>query len=341
MASILGYKGAFGLQEEISYKGTVTGSIVYEKLTSHNMNTNNNFYRPDLIDNDFNRTEGTYGAYSVDGDLGGDCVPSDFFGMLLYGVFGSVTAFSATTTGGSGTITEMPHHTFGQAQTLPSFMGVYQIGDSGDKLDIHGIKFDSLTLNGSKDSPVTWSANYLAGYDEDRTSTITVSLPSQDRFMFYQMSITIDGSTDKNIESFSFSINNNLEVLRYLEVARRREASAIERTGKTDLSLSLDVNYETLTTYQEFWGNSSASYAAESATRYSITIACNGFRYQTSPELRYRLILTLPACEINSAPIPQSTGRVIQTLDLTPVKASGKSYAVQCELYNERGTTYA
>jgi len=341
MASVLGYKGAFGLQEELTFKGTITGSVVYEKLSSHNDNASNNFYRPDLIDNDFNRSNGTFGAYSIDGDLGSDCRPTDFLGMVLYGVMGSITSFTATTTGGSGTITALPRHVYSQAQTLPSFRGLYKIGDSGDKLNIRGMKFDSFSLNGA-DSAVTWTANFMGGYDELRTATMTVVFPSQDPFMFYQMSITVDGATDKSIESFSFSLNNNLEVLRHLEVARKREASAIERTGKTDLSLSLDINYETMATYREFWGNTTATYAAESATRYSITIACNGFRYQTTvPEIRYQLIITLPACEINSAPIPQSTGRVIETLDLTPVAGTGKPYAVAIELHNTRGTTYA
>ena len=341
MPSTLGHKGAFGLQKELSFKGTVTGSIIFEKLISHNPTPLNNYYRPDLIDNEFNRTEGTYGAFDFTGDINADTRASEFFGMVCYGVFGSVQSFTATQTGGAGTVTAIPRHVFRMGQTLPSFLGVYQIGDSGNKLDVRGIKFDSLQITASKDSPVSYSMNYIAGYDEKRTATITVTYPSQEPFMFYQMTITIDGSADKNIEGMTFNLNNNLEPLRYLEVARKRDVSAVERTGKSDLSLSLDINYETLTTYQEFWGSSTSTYASEQGKRYSITIACSGFVYQASPEIRYYFKITLPACEINSAPIPQAVGRVMQTLDLTPVKAVGKDYAVEMEVWNLRSTTYA
>lgn len=338
--SILGYKGAFGLQEELSFKGTTTGSIIWEKLISHNPTSANNYYRPDLIDNSFNRTEGVFGSYNFTGDIGANAQPSEFFGMVVYGVMGVVQSFTATQTAGSGTITAIPRHVFRQQQTVPTFMGVYKIGDSGDKLNIKGLTFDSLNITASKDSPVSYTANYIAGYDEKRTATITVTYPAQDPFMYYQMTITVDGATDKNIEAFNYSMNNNLETLMYLQVARKREASAIERTGKCDLSLSLDVNYSDLTEYQEFWGSSTSTYADESGKRYSITIACSGFRYQASPEIRYYFKIIIPACEINSAPIPQSVGRVMQTLDLTPVKASGKDYAVEMELWNLRSTSY-
>jgi len=338
--SVLGYKGAFGLQKEVSFKGATTGTVFWEKLTSHNPTTNNNIYRPDLIDNSFTRTQGVFGAYSLSGDLSGDARGSDFFGLLLYGVFGNED-FTAEQTGTSGTITEMPLHTFTPAQSLPSFTGIYKIGDSGAWLDLKGLKINDFSLSANKDGSVKWSANYLGAYDEKRTTALTVTYPSQEPFMFYQCSITINGVGSQAIESFNFSLKNNLEVLRYLEVARKREAGAIERTGKMDLSLSLDTNFEDLTKYEEFWGSVGALNPEEEGTTYDVQIAISGFRFQTTPELRYRLIIYLPKCEINSAPIPQSTGRVIQKLSLTPVKDETAGYAVKVDLYNNYNDSYA
>jgi len=337
--SVLGFKGAFGLQKELTFAGTVTGSIIYDSIISHNPAGANNYYRPDYIDNSFNQSDGVYGAYTFSGDLGGDCKASEFFGMVLQGVMGTST-FTATVVAVSGTITEISHSVFTEAQTLDSYMGVYKIGDSDDAQNIKGITFNTFNVTASKDSAMTWTANYIAAYDELRTATATVSLPAQDPFMFYQLTVTIDGATDLNIEGINFTINNNLEGLNYLEIDRKRAINAAERNGKVNLSLSIDTNYDTITTYREFWGSTTSSYAAEEGHRYSITIFASGFKYQASPELRYRYKIILPSCEINSAPIPQSVGRVMQTLDLTPVKSVGKDYAVQMELWNLRTVTY-
>ena len=337
--SVLGYKGAFGLQKEISFKGTVTGTIYWEKLNSHNPQTSNNYYRPDLIDNSFTRTNGVFGAYNLTGDFAGEARASDFFGLLLYGFFGQET-FTAETTGLSGTITEIAIHEFTPAQNLPSFTGVYKIGDSGNWLNLKGIKIDGLTINSDKEGAVKWSANYIGAYDEKRTTTATVSYPAQEPFMFYQCSITINGVGGQEIESFSLSMKNGLEAIRYLEVARKREASAIERNGKMDLSLSIDVNFQDLEKYEQFWGSVGAINPEEEGTNLSVTIAISGFRYQTTPEIRYRLIIELPNCEINSAPIPQSTGRVVQKIDLTPVKDETAGYPVKVTLYNLHNSAY-
>ncbi len=339
--SVLGYKGAFGLQKEVSFKGTTTGSVFWEKLTSHNPQTQNNIYRPDLIDNSFTRTQGVFGGYTLSGDLGGDGRASDFFGLILYGVFGDEYSFTPIQTGLTSTITEIAHHVFRPAQSLPSFTGIYKIGDSGNWLDLKGLKFNSFNLSSNKDGSLKWSANYVGAYDEKRTTALTVTYPAQEPFMFYQASITINGTGSQHIESFNLSINNNLEVLRYLETLRKREASAIERTGKMDLSLTLDCNFESLQKYEEFWGAVGAIEPQEEGTTYNVQITFSGFKYQASPEIRYRLIISLPKCEINSAPIPQSTGRVVQNLNLTPVKDDSLGYAIQVELYNLYDADYS
>lgn len=336
--SVLGYKGAFGIQKEVSFKGTVTGTIYWERLTSHNPQSSNNFYRPDLIDNSFTRTKGVYGVYNMSGDFAGDARPSDFFGALLYGFFGSEN-YTAKNVGLSGTVTELAIHEFTPAQNLPSFRGIYKIGDSGEWLNIRGIKINSLNISSNKDGSVKWSANYIGAYDEVGTSA-SVVYPVEEPFMFYQCSVTINGVGGQKVESFNLSMNNNLEAIRYLEVARKREASAIERNGKMENSLSLDVNFETLAKYKEFWGAVGATNPEEEADRLNVQISIVGFRYQVTPEIRYRLIIDLPSCEINSAPIPQSTGRVVQKLDLTPVKDEILGYSVKITLYNDHDSAY-
>ncbi len=341
--SVMGYKGILKMQKEQTFAGTVstTQPIYMDKFTEHNLTTNNNFYRPDYIDGAFTRSDSVMGAYSAEGSLSGDCSPSGFFGLVCMGIMGTDTVTITVTSTVSGTITALATHNFTLKQTVPTYRGTMRHGDTTyGKVQIRGITFNSLQISGNKDGALTWSANYMAAYDALLSSTVTVTgtLPTVDPFMFYHVTCTINGAGGHNVEAFTLNINNNMEAIRYLTVARMRQASAIERAGKVDLALSLDVNYTTITKYKDFWG--AAANPGETATTYSITLLANGFKYQATPELRYTFKIILPACEINSAPIPQSTGRVVQTLDLTPVFKSGKTYPIKMTLANHIATSY-
>lgn len=177
--------------------------------------------------------------------------PSSAFGVLLRGLFGSVS--SAVVSGGTLAI----EHVFSDASVLPSLS--FERSDSatmGEGLihqRIPGCKIESMgfTADFGADVEVSVDAQGLTFPEEPTTKPgpAGVLLPAMDPFIFTGVGIEIDGVSSDLFKSVSFDFNNTLEPQ---DALRKTRNSYKIHEGPLECTLSGTMVFEDQSVYDLF-----------------------------------------------------------------------------------------
>ena len=177
------------------------------------------------------------------------------------------------------------HHVMGSADSpgvnnFPSF--TLELNDDEDdvkgtatfKRIYNGCRVDNLTISGEVDNPVSVSVDYIAQRVQISTAGKTVvTEQTEDPYVFYQGGVYILGTplgtanatgTVSEVNSFEFSINNNLEPAWFINRGTTNPWENIRclkhliPKGR-DMESRLSFNFKDKTQYERFLGAAGAS----------------------------------------------------------------------------------
>ncbi|MDX1278563.1 phage tail tube protein [Oceanihabitans sediminis] len=153
----------------------------------------------------------------------------------------------------------------------------------------NGCRVNTLSISGTVDEPVSVTCDWMAmGVTVSTTDNAAVTEYTQDPYVFYQGAVysttgTIDSSTviDEDsviceVNSFDFSVNNNLEATWYIcgttstDQTLRGLKGLIPKGREYDASLNL--HFKDSKMYQRFLGSDTATTSQGTLTKYQVVI---------------------------------------------------------------------
>lgn len=226
--------------------------------------------------------------------------PHESTGMLLRGLFGSVTsALDAPST----TVYE---HTYGDAASVPSF--------SLERSDTRTLGTGNVfqRLNGAK----VESIGFTASYGEDVEMRVAMqaldfpttpaakpadysNIPTMDPFLFSGAAVTVDGVANNFFKSVDFEFTNTLERQETLRGART--AYRIYEGGLS-CSLSGTMAFEDQDMYDKL----------ANSDYFSMEVRFAGATIDVANALKYELVFTWPKLKVQTLGIPMTAGEVIE-----------------------------
>lgn len=136
--------------------------------------------------------------------------------------------------------TESPYtHTITRANTLP-WLTIERKLESAER--IIDCKLNQITISGESGNPVLLDVSFM-GTDSSIESAATPSYETNDPFMFYQGTYTLDGGAVTTVNSFSIVISRNLEEVFTTGYIRN---DFVETLFNIDVSLRLKFEDDTL-----------------------------------------------------------------------------------------------
>jgi hypothetical protein len=194
-------------------------------------------------------------------------------------------------------------HTMGsaaspQADSFPSF--TLEFADDEDtgaysttanlKRIYTGCRVNSLTISGSVDEPVSVSCDWIAqGVKVSTADATSVSDDTEDPYVFYQGQVYVtSGGVDYDtapsttstrvaeVNSFDFTINNNLEPVWYISGTTNiyqstRGLKNLLVKGR-DYDASLGLHFKNKLQYQRFLGSNTATTAQTAIGKYQVVL---------------------------------------------------------------------
>lgn len=225
--------------------------------------------------------------------------PSSAFGVLLRGLFGSVS--SAVVSGG----TEAIEHVFADAAVLPSLS--FERSDSailGQGLlhqRIPGCKVESMgfTADFGADVEVTVDAQGLTFPETPTTKPGAggVLLPAMDPFIFTGVGIQIDGVSSDLFKSISFDFNNTLEPQ---DALRKTRNSYKIHEGPLECTLSGTMVFEDQTVYNLF----------KNSDEFGVTVEFTGQIIENTTN--YSLTFEWPKVKVQNFDVPMEAEGVME-----------------------------
>lgn len=219
-------------------------------------------------------------------------------------------------------------------------------GTAADTKNLHrlytGCRVNTLSVSGSVDEPVSVTSEFMAqGVKISTAEATSVSESAKDPFVFYQGRIyATSGSIDHNtvltsddaiceVNSFEFSVNNNLEAIWYISGTCAPEQTprglrALVAKGR-DYEGNVEIHFSDRKMYQRFLGSNTATQGGFDLDKYQIVLDfVRGGAISATPtnEDDYmRIILKDVAFEENTIPgAPEDV--VTQSLSLSIEKAN-------------------
>ena len=292
----------FGAETANKYGSAVTVNQAIGLVQSVNPTETNNLIKIRTMGGTRDFSNIVPGKFEVSGSIDYNLQGAAFLRMAM----GEDTASTATIDSGPRIHTGASYlHVMGSAASpaadcFPSFTlefadsaGLGCLGTSGYannlKRTYNGCRVNSLTVSGSVDEPLSVSADWIAQSVTVSTAEATsVSDSTTDPYVFYQgqvyaTSAAVTGYTAKSsgdeiaeVNSFDFSVNNNLEAVWYIS-GTTNSTQNIRGLKKLlakarDYDASLNLHFANKTMYQRFLGSNSATSPAATLSSYTIVL---------------------------------------------------------------------
>lgn len=243
------------------------------------------------------------------------------------------------------------------ADSFPSFSLEFTDDEDGGtpgtnnlKRTYDGCRVNSMTISGSVDEPVKVAVDWIAQNVTAGTAAATsVTESTQDPFVFYQGQVystsgAITGYTQVDatskiceVNSFDFTINNNLEAVWYVcgttsTTQSLRGLKNLLVKGR-DYEASLNLHFKNKAMYQRFLGNATATTDQSTLNKYQISLdfVRNG-TIGASPKVATDnwMRVVLASCAFNSMNISGAPEDIVgQSIDVFVEKA--KCYFVDTD----------
>jgi len=273
-------------------------------------------------------------------------------GVFLRQAFGEDTCTTATVDSGpkfhTGAATYL--HCMGSADSpaaddFPSFsLELTDYEDSGAAADTanlkrvyDGCRVNTLKIAGTIDAPITVSVDYIGqGVNVSTAGPTAVSESTEDPFVFYQGQVyctsgaitaetsVVTGSKVCEVNSFDYSINNNLEAVWYISgtCAKGQSIRGLKKLlikGR-DHEATLGLHFKNKAMYQRFLGSNTATSSSTTLNKYQVALdfvrkGTIGAATKLATDNFVRLVLG--SCAFNTANIAGAPEDIVaQPLDL-------------------------
>jgi Phage tail tube protein len=226
--------------------------------------------------------------------------PSGAMGVLLKGLFGSVTTAATLSS------TTAKTHTFGDAAVLPSLSFERSDTRAGGGI-IHqrtnGCKVETLGFSAAygEDVEVSCTAQGLGFPTTPGSKPGAFPYPSADPFIFTGATVSIDGTANNLFKTIDFEFTNTLE--RQETLRGTREAYKLYEGGLA-CSLSGTLVFDDLTLYTALRNSTQISVEA---TFVGAQIASDG-----PGNIFYEAEFTWPKVKVSNFGIPMTAGEVME-----------------------------
>jgi hypothetical protein len=227
--------------------------------------------------------------------------PAGAMGVLLKGLFGSVTTAAA---GASATAKE---HTFGDAAVLPSISFERSDSRTAGSAIIHerlvGAKVESMGFSCAfgEDVEVSVAAQALKFPEDPAGHPGAFTYPAMNPFIFTGASVDVAGTPNDFFKSIDFEFTNTLE--RQEALRGTREAYAMFEGG-LECSLSATMVFADLTMYNRL----------KNSEEFSMVITFTGdvADAATTPDTFYTAEFTFPRVKVSNYGLPMTAGEVME-----------------------------
>jgi hypothetical protein len=133
---------------------------------------------------------------------------------------------------GADTVTTGTVHTHAivRADTVP-WLTIERKLDNIER--ISDCKINQVVINGQAGQPLSIDVSFM-GLDSLTTTTATASYETDEPFMFFDGTFTIDSVANTNIKAFTITINRNLEEI---------QTTTFKRNDLVEMAFSVDLSY--------------------------------------------------------------------------------------------------
>jgi hypothetical protein len=198
---------------------------------------------------------------------------------LMYYALGKVASAGDATNGYTHTLTPV-----GKGEELPSFTAQNVISGLNLVRDYTGGKIDSLTITAEAEEAVEVEAEMLfQSVTSTGTTARAVVAENTPYFMFYEGTVSINGTQTADVTEFELEINNNLE--RRFTLNGANKPTAIEE-GNLEITATLTMDLRSSTHWNAFQAGDALTVVLTlqdaSDSKRSITITLTGGLYDTN-----------------------------------------------------------
>jgi len=263
------------------------------------------------------------GPYRVGGSFDMIVAP-DNIGLLLKALLGSVS----TTNDGGGRY----KHTFTHDTTIPS-LTLEICPDVGNRSrQITGVGVRSISFESPAREALSATVDVIGSYEKLITPS-TPTLPTLRPFVFYEGSLTMNGSTIANVEAVRLTIENDIPDDAF--VLGSRYLPGLRLQGFT-VSGEMDITFLSWDYYKRFFGSATASAPSTEVESVSLKLTYTGPSTGGSGEYaNYKLEFDMPKVYLDTSEATfDRRERIVQTLGFTAIYDESSDYAIQVVLVN-------
>jgi hypothetical protein len=248
--------------------------------------------------------------------------PSGAFGVILRGLFGSVTSALR------GPSTTLYDHTFGDASVLPSLS--FERSDTATEGTgllherIAGCKIESVSFTAEFGAEVNMSvtAQGITFPTDPASKPGSITLPAMNPFIFTGVTVSIDGVDSDLFKSITFDFTNTLEPQ---EALRGTRTAYKIHEGPLECSLSGTMIYE----------DNSVRDLFESAEEISVAVTFEGDMADATNNMPYAAQFTWPKVKVlNFSTTMEAEGVMEADVEFSVSYDKSLSRFVQAKLSN-------
>lgn len=312
-----GVKAHFGISAQQSF-GTATSSFEFLPIISETLVTNIEQLVEEGMRGRFEEGDTQEGLLTVEGDIVFEPTPI-MFGHILRGVTGIA---SGTITGSHYTWTYNPPQTdFDLMTALPPYtLELHR--DVGSTWVFTDAIFNSLTLEVTGNAIVKATVGVMAKVSSLSTKN-TPTFLTEDPYMWSATSVSIAGTANAEMESLTFSWENNIEGVDLLD--NTALITKFKRTGFRNFNLSGVLNYDTQVEYNAF----------RNATLQKVVINIAGTSVDSGVNSELRI--DMPSLKYTSYPVnADGPGRMSASWEGVAKYNAGSASAIELTLVNTR-----
>lgn len=216
--------------------GTPSASNIISKCQSVTVNMNNNFIRSQGLGDGRNATAAVLGSFDISGSMEGDLDDCTWMQYAIGKIQGSGTLAAPYE------LVELNNIGYDATNIASITLELGSEGDSNDDvLQIDGVVFNSLSINGSQGEKISWSCDWIGRKPTSSTTLEVYTAASSKPFVFQSGTVTI-GTDAFKCTSFGWTVNNNIQTWR--DMGSRFISQPVTGLRRYDFSVTFKMKYD-------------------------------------------------------------------------------------------------
>jgi len=181
----------------------------------------------------------------------------------------------------SVTVGSVYTHTITRANTIP-YLSIERYLDSVERFI--GCKINQIVISGNSGQPVLMDISFLACDSEIQGSASTAFYQTDEPFMFFDGTYTLDDGSITTISAFTITINNNLETI---QTTSYKPNNLME--GPFDVEVTMTLKFEASETLYAKVNFGSATALVDTLASGNFTVDLNYGSGASARELRFEV----------------------------------------------------